>query len=137
MTAESTPDKYQIVKKAHAIAIRNRDDAELTREERFKAATELAQAGVFSNTQIALFTGIRPNDVGRISGKRDHTGGSITIESLPLVLTVIDNHRRGEVSFKAVLDAVEAGCKTPMLSRLTGIPSRTLSRHARRAAGLE
>lgn len=106
----------------------------LTRPERAQKATELGEWRCFSNRHIAAFTGLFPAEVGILTQKTDTTGGTLKPESLPYVLEVIELERRGEVNFSAVKAAIDAGCSSTMLARLTGRPQTTLSRHARLAA---
>lgn len=107
-----------------------------SRAAKVEAAQELAEWGVFSNRHIALFTGLRLADLSTYTGKTDRTGGSLTMESIPHIVKVINLEARGEVDYRAVKRAIDAGCSALMLSRLTGRPQSTLSRHARMAVGM-
>lgn len=114
----------------HAFAHRNNFD----RQQKADVAISLAEWGVFSNRHIAAFLDMTPALVGQFTHKTDKTGGTLKPESLPHVLRVIELEHRGEVDHFAVKRALDAGCSSIMLARLTGRPQTSLSRHARIAA---
>lgn len=119
---------HQAVKEA-IYTFQHRDHME--RQTRVDKARSLAEWGCFSNRQIGKLVGLHPHEVAEYTGKKDHTGGRLKPESLPHVLEVIEIHARGEVSHHAVKRALDAGCSSIMLARLSGRPQTTLSWQAR------
>lgn len=113
---------------------RHRDN--MDRQTRVDKARSLAEWGCFSNRQIGKLVGLHPHEVSEYTGKKDHTGGRLKPESLPHVLNVIEMHNRGEVNHSLVKRALEAGCSSTMLARLTGRPQTTLSWQARQVGRL-
>jgi hypothetical protein len=105
-----------------------------TREEKLTAAIELAEWGIFSNRQIAGFTGLPRAAVDGISTKTDGTGGNLPGDSLEYILTVATRHNRGEVDEFSMWYAIVYGASTRMVARLTGVSQSAVSRAARKFA---
>jgi hypothetical protein len=108
--------------------------ANYTKQTRIDAVIELAEWLLFSNRQIASFTGMRSHEVAAYTGKTDRTGGNLAGESLGLVIDLIHTTHRGEVSYPLTAKAVAAGASTRMISRLTGLAQRTVARWALKGA---
>lgn len=94
----------------------------------------LAEWGIFSNSHISAFTGMRPADVGAYTKKRDKTGGKLPGESLEHILQAIYDRNAGEVNDLVILRARQAGAGFGMMTRLTGIPETTLKRSVLRVS---
>lgn len=112
------------------------------REARVNNAIALAEWGVFSNNQISTFTDVEAAKVGEYSRKTDRTGGSLTGESLAPIIDIIVARTTGDAGSKetrnaiasGVRRAVDAGASTRMISRLSGVPQRTVARYGEVAA---
>lgn len=88
-------------------------------------AAMLGECGIFSNRNIALITGLEPDFVGEITGKKDKTGGRFNPEALPLIYDLrLQWSLARVVSHGDVRTIVELGVSPGMLAKLTGI-SRT------------
>lgn len=88
-------------------------------------AVSLGEWGVFSNRHISFITGLEPDFVGTLTGKRDKTGGRFNPEALPFIydlrLQWVQAH---VVSQRDIRFIIELGVSPGMLAKLTGI-SRT------------
>lgn len=104
------------------------------KETRINNVVSLAEWQVYSNRQISTFTGMDPHDVAAWTKKTDRTGGNLTGEALGPILEVIAIDARSEVDDYATKRALDAGCSTRMLARLTGLTQSSITRAARRAA---
>jgi hypothetical protein len=122
MTAPIAPIKQALYHFEHK--------ANYNRQQKFDASVELAEWGVYSNTQISRFTGLGVADVGALSGKTDRTGGNLPGEALPTLLAIVINLANGEESKTLVRQAVELGASTRMVAKLTGMNQRTVARWA-------
>lgn len=96
----------------------------LTREEKIEQARRLAKFGVYSNRQIATFTGLRPALVNTINEKRDKSGGNLEPESLPFIARII----QGEKTPDMIATALAAGAGPTMLARLSGLSGSMIAR---------
>jgi hypothetical protein len=106
----------------------------LTRNEKLTAALELAEWGIFSNRQIAGFTGLPRAAVDGISTKTDGTGGNLPGAALQDILKVATAHNRGEIDELSIRKAINDGASTRMVARLTGVSQSAVSRAARKFA---
>ncbi|MDL5351123.1 hypothetical protein [Microbacterium sp. zg-YB36] len=108
----------------------------LDRQARFDAAVSLAEWGVFSGAQIGTITGLNRATVAKLIGKKDRTGGRLTVESLKPLLHLAQLRRRDEVDVLAVKEALDAGASRRMCARLTGWSEGQLRRQADRAEAM-
>lgn len=103
----------------------SRCDENEERQTRIDDAITLGETGVFSNRNIALITGLEPDFVGGITGKKDKTGGRFNPEMLPQIYDLRMQWVQARVvAHKDVAFIVSAGVSPGMLAKLTGI-SRT------------
>ncbi|MET4703089.1 hypothetical protein [Frigoribacterium sp. UYMn621] len=105
-----------------------------SRNERIAAALELLEWNLFSNRQIAGFTGLPRGIVDGMSTKTDATGGNLPGEALGDILKVATAHNRGELDELAIKRAVDAGASTRMVSKLSGVSQSAVSRASRKFA---
>lgn len=96
----------------------------LDRQQLFDEAVALGEWGLFSKRQIASFTGLTEREVSGLIQKTDKTGGRLEPEAIEHIEKIILGDRTPD----RVRTAAEAGCSTPMLVRLTGLPGTTLRR---------
>lgn len=99
------------------------------KQQQYDAAVELGEWGLYSNRQIAVFTGLRRAVVDSLNPKSNKSGGTLAPEALPHIEQLIVGVRTPE-TIKATLDA---GVSTTMLARLSGISGSMISRWARKA----
>lgn len=97
-------------------------------QQRVDAVQELADWGLFSNEQIARFTGMNAHKVAGFTGKTDRTGGNLTGESLVPIIALINANANNEVDRGNVRDAMELGASTRMIAKLAGMNQRTVAR---------
>jgi len=116
----------------HALTV-HADHADWGREKLVNEARALAEWGVFSNTHIAAFTGLRIGIVNGITDKSDHTGGTLRPEALSKVIEVIRMSVQSERTPSVAVSALRSGVSSIMLARLTGLPQTTISRWHRQA----
>jgi hypothetical protein len=106
-----------------------------TKEKRRRAAAALVGFGVFSNRQVARMTGLRHDEVAPFSTKTSKVGGNLSVESLPLILEIIEMLEREEISDFAIRNAVSAGASTRMVARLAGLSQSYVARASKRPLG--
>ncbi len=94
-------------------------------------AQELADFGIFSNAQIARFTGRKPHLVAGLSGKTDRKGGRLTGESLEHLIAYLEADARGERDLSAIRSAYAAGASQGMIARLVGLSQMEIWRRCR------
>ena len=109
----------------HIYAVRT----ELTRNQKFTAAVELARWGVYSAHHISAITGLRRSTLSSKLDKTDKMGGRFRPEDL-CDIERLALARRDTALMLVVLE----GCGSTMVQRLTGISASTLARARRRAA---
>jgi hypothetical protein len=108
----------------------------LDRQQRFDAAVSLGEWGVYSASQIATIVDLPKAIVAKVIGKKDRTGGRLTIESLEPLLRLAQLNARGEVDVMATKAALDAGASRRMASKLTGWSEGQLRRQMDRAEKL-
>ena len=106
----------------------------ISRQERLDNIIALAEWGIFSNAQIAHFTGTNPHLVAKFTGKTDRTGGNLPGESLQPIIDIVTARANDQEARGAVARAIEAKASTRMIARLTGLSQSTVMRLSREAA---
>lgn len=96
-------------------------------------AAALLEWDVFSIKQVAAICQLPEHYVRALARKRDHTGGNLAPESLPMLLELRQVWLAGErLRARGVAQRVyAAGTKQSMTSVLTGVPMSTLYRWMR------
>lgn len=102
----------------------------------------LASSGIFSRYALAAISGLGYSRIRRfITVPKDATGGTITPDSLSLILELLDQEERRDGghgvrlgSRELVVEIVERGTRLGMLSKLTAIPVSTLNRWLKEAS---
>ncbi len=107
-----------------------RNRATMSRPALEKAVVELSQWRLWSNRHIETFTGLSRPAVAALARKPERTGGRFVPEALEACITLQDQRFRGKVDADLVAQVLEMGVSTSFLSKLTGIPQRTIARMA-------
>lgn len=115
------------VKQANEAWLRPRADRSMQRDD----VLELSRWGVFSNRHLEKITGLSEQVVAGLTEKRDHTGGRLNVESLPLLVRLADDWEGGWLNDRLVRMVVERGTSRRMVAKLTGIPESTIMRALR------
>lgn len=105
----------------------------VSRQIRTDDAIALLEWGVFSIRQVQAITGLPQDYVRSLATKRDHTGGNLNPDTLPLLRELRDGWRRGERLIGVAQRIFDGGTKQAMTNALTGVPMTTLYRWMRRA----
>ena len=101
------------------------------KQQRFDAATELGEWGIFSSRQISAITGVGHSTALKLSPKSAKTGGRFSPECLAPLLDISRRKARGEqIKTAEVSDMLAAGngTSTYMAARLGGISESWLRR---------
>lgn len=111
-----------------ALAIHNKVTQGAEQEAREHYAVQLGELGLFSSRSIALIVDLSYHTVGRLTGKKDKTGGRFNPEALPLIYDLWAEYNQGGRNRKLAATIVKLGISPSYLATITGIPSTTLSR---------
>lgn len=101
------------------------------------AVVALAEWGLFSNQQIASFTGMRIGNVSTYTGKTDASGGRLRPEALAPITKYLQALYSGDPDARLAAEAVDAGVSIGMLSKLSAVPTSTLERHVAKGRKLQ
>lgn len=95
---------------------------------RLDAVIALAEWGVFSARNVALFTGMKYTDVLEYISNPTRKGGRVTVAAIPHIIRAINLEAQGKFDVAEVRAAVDAGTSLTMFARLTGQPHTSLFR---------
>jgi hypothetical protein len=102
------------------------------RQQQIDDCTELAEWGVLSNRALEEITGLPEGVVRALSQKTDHRGGRLVPSTLPLILAVRDDYRRGYLNGWLLKQIARHGTSLGMVARLTEIPIKDVRRAGER-----
>lgn len=111
------------------------ENGTLTNQGRLDAVIALAEWGVFSARNVALFTGMRYADVLEYINNPTRKGGRVAVAAVPYIIRAINLEAQGKFDANVVRAAIDAGASLTMFARLTGQPHTTLLRRLAEAKG--
>jgi hypothetical protein len=101
------------------------------RQRQLDDCVELAEWKLLSNRHLSAITGLPEATVAAISKKSDHSGGRLNVTTLPLLLAIEQDWKRGHENGWLMRQVVEQGTSMGMLSLITGISFNDVRRLVR------
>lgn len=106
-----------------------RDADDQKRQQLVDDVVALGQLDLFSCRNIEDITGVPETLVAELINKRDKRGGRFSAQTLPLIYDLwLEYVQQHSVDLGAVRNIVGLGVSPAVLSKLTGIPHRSISR---------